>query len=270
MSSTSRAAAMASSRASSATASPTSSRAAILVACATATASHGPALPSRWATTNASRPAASSTRPSWTYVSRPNEWAKPPAGKRPSASWRSAKNAGSVVMTVTRADGDEHCHATLEVDAEPGQELVHRRVVGHQKPLTVEREREVAVADLEGDADRLLARARRDGEHGLRRRLDRDVPARADMEDVAGDQDAARRERQRERPAGARRDAAAPPAPFLGGKHEHVPLEPDELRVVHVDTGFGDDRGMGGHLGRAAIKRESSAVPSAGRVPART
>src|SRR5207249_6437807 len=96
--------------------------------CATTTASHGPALPSRWATTNASRPAASTTRPSCTYVSRPNEWTKPPAGKRPSASWRSARNAGSV-MTVTRSDGHEHRGAALEDDAKPREELVHRRVV---------------------------------------------------------------------------------------------------------------------------------------------
>src|SRR5439155_838824 len=198
-SSTSRATASESSRASRATAPATSPRAASRVACATTTASHGPALPSRWATTNASRPAASTTRPSCTYVSRPNEWTKPPAGKRPSASWRSARNAGSV-MTVTRADGHEHRGAALEDDAKPREELVHRRVVWHQEPLTVEREHEVAVADLERDPDRLLARARRDDEHGLGRRLDRDVPARADVENVAGYQDAARRERQRERP----------------------------------------------------------------------
>src|SRR5437773_2284683 len=265
------------SRASRATAPATSPRAASRVACATTTASHGPALPSRWATTNASRPAASTTRPSCTYVSRPNEWTKPPAGKRPSASWRSARNAGSV-MTVTRADGHEHRGAALEDDAKPREELVHRRVVWHQEPLTVEREHEVAVADLDRDPERLLRAARRDDEHGLGRRLDRDVPARADVENVAGDQDAARRERQRERPAGARRDAAAPPAPLLGGKHEHVPLEPGELHVVHVNTGPGDDRhgraasaiepsarsrrgwgGMGGHLGDAASAIEPSA-----------
>src|SRR5437867_1003527 len=237
----------ASRRASRETAPATSPRAASRVACATTAASHGPALPSRWATTNASRPAASTTRPSCTYVSRPNEWTKPPAGKRPSASWRSARNAGSV-MAVTRADGHEHCGAALEDDAKPREELVHRRVVWHQEPLTVEREHEVAVADLERDPDRLLARARRDDEHGLGRRLDRDVPARADVEDVAGYQDAARRERQRERPPGARGDASTPPAPLFRGEREHVPLEPDELCGVHVDVWLGDDR-----HGRAAV-----------------
>src|SRR3989454_5095293 len=84
-----------------------------------ATASHGPALPSRWATTNASRPAASSTRPSWTYVSRPNEWAKPPAGKGPPASCRSGRNAGSVGITVTPAHGGKHRRATPQGDPQP-------------------------------------------------------------------------------------------------------------------------------------------------------
>src|SRR5438046_1102876 len=188
---------------------------AIRVACAAATASHGPVLPSRWATMNASRPAASRTRPSCTNVSRPKEWAKPPAGKRPSASWRSVRNAGSMVMAVAHADGDEDRFDAREGDAEPGQELVHRRVVGHQEPLVVDREREVAVADLEGDADRLLVPAWRDGEDRLGRRLDRHVPARTDVDDIARREDAARRERQREAPAGSGRDAAAPPAPRL-------------------------------------------------------
>src|SRR5438132_12727034 len=125
------------------------------------------------------------------------------------ASWRSARNAGSG-MAVARADGDEHRGAALEDDAEPREELVHRRVVWHQEPLAVEREHEVAVADLERDADRLLARARRDDEHGLGRRLDRDVPSRADLGDVGRYRDAARREGQREGARGARSGASTP------------------------------------------------------------
>src|SRR5947199_134440 len=219
-----------------------SPHAASRVAQATATASHGPAPPSRWATRKASRPAASPTRPSCTYVSRPNEWAKPPAGKRPSASWRSARNAESAIMAVAHADGVEHRLDALEGDAEPGQELVHRRVVGHQQPLAIDREREVAVADLEGDADRLGARARRDGKHGLARRLGHHIPPRADVKDVAGVEDAARGERQREGPARARDDAAAPPTPLLGSEHERVALQMRQINAIRVGVRVCDHR----------------------------
>src|SRR6267143_428775 len=218
----------------------TSPAAAPRAAWATATASHGPALPSRWARTNSSRPTRSRTRPSCAYVSSPNEWAKPPAGKSPSANCRRARNAGSV-MTVPGADGHEHALHALEGHAEPPEQLVHRRIVGNEQPLAVDREREVAVADLEGDADRLLARARRHGEHRLGRRLDDDVPAGADVQDVAGREHAAGRERQREGAARPRRDATAPPAPLLGREHEGIALEPREIGVVQVNVRVRDD-----------------------------
>src|SRR5437867_1866985 len=49
------------------------------------------------AVTNASSPTRSRTRPSCAYVSSPNEWAKPPAGNRPSPSCSRASSVSRVM-----------------------------------------------------------------------------------------------------------------------------------------------------------------------------
>src|SRR5438093_12497525 len=61
-------------------------------------------------------------------------------------------------MTVAHADGHEHGALTREGDLEAGEEHGHRGIVGHQKPIAVDRKREVPVADLERQPQRLLAR----------------------------------------------------------------------------------------------------------------
>src|SRR5256885_9939944 len=93
---------------------------------------------------NASRPWRSRTRPSCAYVSSPKEWAKPPAGKSPSANCSSVSSAGSGVMAVSRSERHEHGVQPLEGDAQPCEKLVHRRVVRDEHAVSVDREGEVA------------------------------------------------------------------------------------------------------------------------------
>src|SRR5262244_3251271 len=104
---------------------------------------------------NSPTPAPSRTAPVWAYVSRPNEWAKPPDGNNPSASWSTASSPS--VMTMPSADGSEDRVVALPRDVEAPEQLLHRRVVGHEEPVTVDGQREVTVADLERHAHGLVA-----------------------------------------------------------------------------------------------------------------
>src|SRR3989442_9252519 len=94
---------------------------------------------------NASRPWRSRTGPSCAYVSSPKEWAKPPAGKSPSANCSSVSSAGSGIMAVSRSERHEHGVQPLEGDAQPCEKVVHGRVVRDEHAVAVDREGEVAV-----------------------------------------------------------------------------------------------------------------------------
>src|SRR2546428_13497006 len=108
---------------------------------------------------NASRPWRSRTRPSCAYVSSPKEWAKPPAGKSPSANCSSVSSAGSGIMAVSRSERHEHGVQPLEGDAQPCEKVVHGRVVRDEHAGAVDREGEVGGAPPPREAPRRAARA---------------------------------------------------------------------------------------------------------------
>src|SRR5262245_58649835 len=218
---------------------------------AVAMASVGPALPSRWARANASSPARSLTTRSCTYVSRPSECAKPPVGNSPSASWSTASRLSvlggrpeppmRLIMTMTAADRHEHGPVPLPRDGEPGAELLHRGRVGDGQARAVEGEGEVTVADLEGHAQRLLARARRHREHDLLGGLDDDVPVVAHVDDLAGRQHGSRRQGERQLAARARPHAPPAPPPLLRRENEGVALQAFEGAGIGMYLHLGDD-----------------------------
>jgi hypothetical protein len=70
-------------------------------------------------------------------------------------------------MTVPHPDRHEHRAHALEPDVEACEQVPHRGIVGHQHPLAVDREREVAIPDLEGHAQRLFGRRRLEGQDRL-------------------------------------------------------------------------------------------------------
>src|SRR5262245_59502911 len=218
---------------------------------AVAMASVGPALPSRWARTNASSPARSLTTRSCTYVSRPSECAKPPVGNSPSASWSTASRLSvlegrreppiSSLMAMRRTDRHEDGPVPLPRHGEPCEKLLHGGIVGNEQALAVEGEGEVTVADLEGHAQRLLARARRHREHGLLGGLDDDVPAVAHVDDLAGRQHSSRRQGERQLAASARPYAPPAPPPLLRRENEGVALQAFEGAGIGMYLHLGDD-----------------------------
>src|SRR5213593_1524951 len=139
-------------------------------------------------------------------------------------------------MAVPRSDRQEHCLRPLEAHAEPREELIRRRVVRHEESLAIECQREVAVTHLESDAQRLLARGRRDRENRFRRALHDDVPVRTDVKDLPGRERGAGGQRQREGAPPGRRHATAAPAALLGREHERVALVPGQIRVAPADV----------------------------------
>src|SRR2546427_6841504 len=178
---------------------------------------------------NASRPWRSRTRPSCAYVSSPKEWAKPPAGKSPSANCSSVSSAGSGIMAVSRSERHEHGVQPLEGDAQPCEKVVHGRVVRDEHAVAVDREGEVAVPHLEGDAQRRVARYPRDRQDRFRRALHDEVPVRADMEDLSGSERAAGRERQDERPPPGR-----PGAPYRRSEEHTSELQSQSNLVCRL------------------------------------
>src|SRR5262245_6541418 len=148
---------------------------------AAAAESAGPADPSRCAAMSCSRSCRSRTRPSCTYVSSPNEWAKPPVGNSPSANCSKVRSPGSAVMALRPSDRLEGRAHPLEPHAEPRQHDVHARVIGDEEALAVQRQVEMAVTHLERHAQRLLARGGRDRQTRLDGAFDDDEPIRADV-----------------------------------------------------------------------------------------
>src|SRR6059036_4258533 len=139
-------------------------------------------------------------------------------------------------MAVPPSERHEHCLRSLEGRAEPGEKLIHRRVVQHKESLAIEGQREVAVTHLEGDAQRFLARGRRDRENRFRRALHDEVPVRADVKDLPGRERGAGGQRQREAAPPGRRHATTAPAALLGREHERVALVPGQIRVAPADV----------------------------------
>src|SRR5262245_58684053 len=71
-------------------------------------------------------------------------------------------------------------------EAEPGQQLFHGSIVGHEELAAIQGERKVTIADFERRPYRLVGATRRDREHWLRPGLDLEKPLRLDRNDVAG------------------------------------------------------------------------------------
>src|SRR5215471_8030290 len=114
-------------------------------------------------------------------------------------------------------------------EAEADEELLHGRVVRHEEIGAVDGERKVSVANVEGDADRLLAIPRRHREHGLWPSLDLQVPVRLHRHDVTRLEDGAGGQGECHFPP-RRRDDAAPGPPALFPR-EAEGLAPSALEV---------------------------------------
>ena len=140
----------------------------------------------------------------------------------------------AVLVRVVRPQRSEDGRRALPGHAEPGQELGHRGVVGHEKIVARDGEREMPVADIEGDADGLVPIPWRHGEHGLGFALDLEVPLRLDGHDVPRMEQAPRGQRESDLSAAHGGHALARPAPLLPGQAERVALLPRQGRPIDV------------------------------------
>ena len=122
---------------------------------------------------------------------------------------------------------------------------------GTQEPAARHREGGVEPADLERDAEPLARGPRGDREERLGRGLHRHVPARPHVEDAAGNEHVAGREREGDHPSGPRHHAAPGAPALLRGQLDRVRLEPGQLARI-------------GRGGRPAIRIGSPApIPGA-------
>ena len=102
-------------------------------------------------------------------------------------------------------------------------ECVRRRRVECQREGLFAACRDVlAVSDLEGDTESLAMIARLDGDHGLRRTLDLEIPGGVGPENAADGEERARGQSQPHLPAARGADALPRPAPALPGEGEGV------------------------------------------------
>lgn len=168
-------------------------------------------------------------------------------------------------MPMTVPDRNEHGARALPRDAEPGEQLFHRRIIWNEEPITVDREREVTIADLESDSHELVPRPGHDGEHGLRRRLDLHVPIVVHAENLSGHELASGRKREGQRPPAASHDPAPTPSALFRRQHERVLMSSAELGRRDVNVWRRDDGN-----GLAHIRTRNTAGPSAAPAPART
>src|SRR5438552_15070105 len=145
-------------------------------------------------------------------------------------------------MAMAGTDRSEDRATALPRHAEPFQQLLHGDVVRDEQPITVERDGEVPVADLEGDANRLVSRSRRHEQDGLLRRLDDDVVVGADVEPGPRRQRGAGRQCQRALPPVRGLDPPPPPSALFRGEDEPIAIERCELLLTNVLLALGDDR----------------------------
>jgi len=128
-------------------------------------------------------------------------------------------------MAMAGSDRSEDCAIALPRHTEPSQQLFHGAVVRDEQPITVECDGEVPVADLEGDANRLVSRSRRHDQHGLLRRLDDDVVVGTDVEHVPRRQRGSGRQCQRELPPVRGLDPPPPPSALFRGEDEPIAID---------------------------------------------
>src|SRR5882672_6359461 len=76
-------------------------------------------------------------------------------GKRPSLKCRRLTKV-SAFMGATLSDGLKWRDASFPANADSAEQVDHGRVVWHEQAVALKRERKMKIADLEGDANRLL------------------------------------------------------------------------------------------------------------------
>src|SRR6266403_1738272 len=140
----------------------------------------------------------------------------------------------AVTVLMAGAEWGEDGSRALPDRAQSRQELGHRGIVGHEKIVARDGEREMPVADVEGDADGLVPIPWRHGEHGLGFALDLEIPVRLDGHDVPRMEQAPRGQRESDLSAARGGHALARPAPLLPGQAERVALLPRQGRPIHV------------------------------------
>src|SRR5262245_7064284 len=147
-----------------------------------------------------------------------------------------AVESAPAMIVRLRPKWREHRRTAPPNETEADEELLHGRVVRHEEIGAVDGERKVSVADVEGDADRLLAVPRRHREHRLGLGLDLQVPVRLHRHDVAWLEDGAGGQGECHFPP-RRRDDAAPCPPAL------FPREPKGLAPSALELTRGHWRG---------------------------